>query len=176
MVQKESEHTSLPLVKQLLYDKCNIVLTDLEWNKESVEYGACTFKLNGHNVEYRESKITPAKAGQFVTVWKRNKCGKTTPFDIVDDIDFIIITSGNSEQFGQFIFPKSLLVDRGIIARLGSEGKRGIRVYPPWETVTSKQAFKTQSWQTEYFINLKPDIDADFEWVRKLLKEKEGWK
>ena len=33
-------------------------------------------------------------------------------------------------------------------------GKRGFRVYPPFEKVTSTQAIKTQSWQVEYYKDL----------------------
>ena len=43
-------------------------------------------------IQHRVSKITPTKNGQFVTLWKRNQNGITEPFDINDEIDFIIIT------------------------------------------------------------------------------------
>jgi hypothetical protein len=51
-------------------------------------------------------------------------------------------------------FLKSVLADKGIITKNGKEGKRGIRVYPPWDIATNKQAEKTQSWQTKYFLLL----------------------
>ena len=63
-----------------------------------------------------------------MTIWKRNKDGITEPFDTSDDFDFVIITARNDNNFGQFIFPKSILADKGIITRKGKEGKRGIRV------------------------------------------------
>lgn len=161
--------SDLKVVKELVYDKCGFDLTNLKQNSESIEYGACSFGLNGKTVQYRISKITPTKNGQFVTIWKRNKDGITEPFDILDDLDFIIITSKSGNNFGQFIFPKSVLADNGIITRNGKEGKRGIRVYPPWDIPTSKQAIKTQSWQTEYFLTIKNDNSTDLDLGKKLL-------
>lgn len=112
-----SFHSDLKLVKELIYDKCGFNLTNLKQHIESKEYGACTFELNGKIIQQRFSKITPTKTGQFVTIWKRNKEGITEPFDISDDLDFIIITSKSGDNFGQFIFPKSVLEDKGIITR-----------------------------------------------------------
>ena len=62
-----------------------INLINLKWNLESAEYGACSFKLNGKTIQFRVSKITPTKTGQFVTIWKRNKEGITEPFDNADN-------------------------------------------------------------------------------------------
>jgi hypothetical protein len=158
-----SFHKDLKIVKELVYDKCGFELKDLKINAESVEYGACSFTLNGKVIQHRVSKITPTKTGQFVTIWKRNKEGITEPFDISDDLDFIIITSKSGGNFGQFIFPKSVLAEKGIISKIGKEGKRGIRVYPPWDVVTNKQAEKTQNWQIKYFFTIKNEHSTDLE-------------
>ena len=164
-----SFHSDLKIAKELIYDKCGFNIINPKLNSESVEYGACSFELDGKKIKHRVSKITPTKAGQFVTIWKRNKDGITAPFDVSDDIDFIIITSKSGGNFGQFIFPKSVLADKGIITKNGKEGKRGIRVYPPWDTATSKQAEKTQSWQTKYFLTIKNDNSTDLEMAKRLL-------
>lgn len=164
-----SSHSDLKVAKELVYDKCGFNLIDLNFNSESVEYSACSFILNGKTIQYRVSKITPKKTGQFVIIWKRNKVGITEPFDISDDLDFIIITSKSDDKFGQFIFPKSVLADKGIISRNGIGGKRGIRVYPPWCNATNKQAAKTQSWQTKYFLTIKNDNSTDLEKAKRLL-------
>ncbi len=161
-------YSDLKVVKELVYDKCGFGLTNLKLNPESVEYGACSFEINGQRVEHRVSKITPTKAGQFVTIWKRNKNGVTEPFDILDDIDFVVITSKSDNNIGQFIFPKSVLVDKGIISQNEKVGKRGIRVYPSWDTVTNKQAEKTQSWQTKYFVTIRSDNSVDLDLTKKL--------
>ena len=166
-----SIHSDLKVVKELVYDKCGFGLTNLKQNIESKEYGACTFELNGKTIKHRISKITPTKTGQFVTIWKRNNEGITEPFDNSDNFDFVIITARNDNSFGQFIFPKSVLADKGIITRNGKEGKRGIRVYPPWDTTTNKQAKKTQTWQTKYFLTIKNDNTTDLGLAKKLLKQ-----
>ncbi len=57
-------------------------------------------------------------------------------------------------QLGQFIFPKSVLCQQGILTVNDKEGKRGFRVYPPWDNTINKQAIKTQKWQLNYFLDL----------------------
>jgi hypothetical protein len=166
-----SIHNDLKIVKVLIYDKCGFDLTNLKQNLESEEYGACSFVLNGKIIQQRISKITPTKIGQFVTIWKRNKDGITEPLDSSDNFDFVIITARNDDNFGQFIFPKSVLADNGIITRNGKEGKRGIRVYPPWDIATNKQAKKTQSWQSRYFLTIKKDNSNDLDLTKKLLTQ-----
>ena len=163
-----SFHTYLKVAKELVYDKCGFELTNPKLNSESLEYGACSFNLNGNTIQHRVAKITPTKTGQFVTIWKRNKNGITEPFDILDDIDFIIITTRSGNNLGQFIFPKSVLADKGIITRNDKEGKRGIRVYPPWDIAINKQAQKTQNWQTKYFLIIKNDNSTDLDLTKKL--------
>ncbi len=163
--------STIKLLQELVYNKCGFVLKNLKLHPESVEYSACTFELNGLKIEHRISKITPTKTGQFVTIWKRNKNGITEPFDVLDDFDFVIITSKSSDNFGQFIFSKSVLANKGIISQNGKEGKRGIRVYPSWDTVTNKQAEKTQSWQTKYFFEIKNDNRTDLDLFEKLFNK-----
>jgi hypothetical protein len=162
-------YSDLKMIKELLYDACGLELTKLNLHKESLEYAACSFELNGRKVEYRASKITPTKTGQFVTVWKRDQNGITAPFESSDGVDFMVITSRSGNNIGQFIFPAAVLADKGIISLNGKGGKRGIRVYPPWDTVTSKQAGKTQSWQTSYFVPIHKDSQTGLELIRKLI-------
>jgi hypothetical protein len=159
----------LHTAKTLLYDKCGFEFDQLIVEDESQEYGACTFTLNGLKIKFRISKITPTKSGQFVTIWKRNKEGITQPFDLTDEIDFVIISSQNGNDFGQFIFPISVLLDKGIITGNDKEGKRGIRVYPSWDTVTNKQAEKTQLWQTKYFLTIDNNNKTNLNLAKQLL-------
>ncbi len=144
----------LLLAKKLVYDKIGFDCSDVKAEEESAEYGAFTFRINGLPVIYREAKITPTKAGQFVTIWKRKDKGPIAPFDVHDDFDFIIISAKHNHHLGQFIFSKAVLLAKGIISGHEKEGKRGIRVYPPWDEVNSSQAIKTQRWQLEYFLEI----------------------
>lgn len=162
-------HDDLKIAKELVYDQCNFDFSDPKLNAESIEYGACSFELDSKKIQHRVSKITPTKTGQFVTLWKRNKDGITEPFDYSDEIDFIIITARSGDNFGQFIFPKTVLADKGIITQNGKSGKRGIRVYPPWDIPKNKQAEKTQSWQIIYFLTIKEDGFTNFRLLKKLL-------
>jgi hypothetical protein len=156
-------------VKELVYDKCNFELSNLVIDSESEEYQACSFKLNSFEIIHRLSKITPTKIGQFVTIWKRYNKGITAPFDVSDNFDFIIITSKSGENFGQFVFPKSVLLEKGIISNNNTSGKRGIRVYPPWDIPLNKQAEKTQNWQIKYFYSIYKD-SFDIDLVKRLFK------
>jgi hypothetical protein len=166
-----SFHQDLKITKELIYDKCALDFTNPQLNTESAAYGACSFRLNGKTIEHRVSKITPAKTGQFVTIWKRNKNGITEPFNISDDIDFVIITSRSGNNLGQFIFPKSILAEKEIITKDGKEGKRGIRVYPPWDIVNSRQAEKTKSWQIRFFLAIKNGNSTDLNLIKKYFKK-----
>jgi len=46
------------------------------------------------------------------------------------------------------------LADKSIISKNGKLGKRGIRVYPPWDMVTNKQAEKTQTGKQNILYHL----------------------
>lgn len=166
----ENNYSDLTVLKEIVFDKCNFVLTNYIHNKESQSHGACSFLLNGHFIQYRISKLTPIKIGQFVTVWKRNQDGLVVPFEISDDIDFIIIASISDANFGLFIFPKSVLVNKGIITSNRYKGKCGIRVYPPWDLTSSKQALRSQAWQIEHFFPINRADTADFILIKKVFQ------
>lgn len=168
MILENTLESTLKLFDELVYHKCGWHMTNLKHNPESAAYCACSFELNGYKVEHRTSKITPTKAGQFVTIWKRNKDGVTTPFDISDGIDFVIITSQDADKLGQFIFPKSVMVKEGIFSQNGIGGKRGIRVYPPWDIATNMQAEKTQLWQVEFFVTIDGDKASNLDLVTRM--------
>ncbi|HSY60750.1 MAG TPA: MepB family protein [Cytophaga sp.] len=170
MTSSNSLHSDLQLAKELVYNPCGFEFRNFKLHTESAEYAACSFELNENNIEHRCSKITPTKIGQFVTIWKRNTEGTTVPFDISDGIDFIIITTKSENNIGQFIFPVSILADKNIISRNGKSGKRGIRVYPPWDVPTSKQALATQGWQLLFFIYVQKDTLKNID-VSKFIKQ-----
>lgn len=119
---------------------------------ESQEYTACRFMLGERKIVFRIAKTTPKKGGQFVVFWKRAESGVIEPYDVEDDIDFFVVAVHAASHRGQFVFPKDILYKKGILQGKESEGKRAIRVYPAWDTPTSKQAKHTQAWQIEYFF------------------------
>ena len=141
---------------------CSLKVTNFQKEKEGLEYDACRFNLNGKKIICRSAKVTPKKVGQFVTFWKRNGEGDTTAFDESDQIDFYIVLCEDNNRTGQFIFPIYELICKGIVSSENKEGKRGFRVYPKWSEVVSKQAFKTQQWQLNYFTEF-----GDFSLIQK---------
>lgn len=164
-------YEDLMKANDFVYTVCDFELKDLKPNVESSEYAASTFSLNGKLIHYRNAKITPTKIGQFVTIWKRNQAGITVPFDVNDDFDFIIITTRSEDKFGQFVFPKQILADKGILTQNSKDGKRGIRVYPPWDQVNNKQAKNTQTWQLKYFFNIEENNPESIALLKQLFKD-----
>jgi len=142
----------LKQIKLDFYEQCGLAISDFEIELESKEYAACRFQLNGLNVICRTAKITPKKTGQFVTFWKRNGKGPIQPFDDTDPIDFYVVNVSTENQSGQFVFPTSVLIKRGVISTEKKEGKRAFRVYASWDIPKNKQAESTQKWQLDYFF------------------------
>ena len=61
-----------------------------------------------------------------------------------------------------------MLSQQGIISTNLKEGKRGIRVYPPWDLTISKQAQKTQKWQLEYFLEIPLNKSVNLDRAKQL--------
>ena len=154
MISNKNLKSKLEKSKESIYEDCSFLILDVVVNTESKEYNACEFTLNGMKVISRNAKTTPNKNGQFVTFWKRNNNGIIEPFDSNEGIDFFVINVSKEKRIGQFVIPKSVLVEKKIISIDKIEGKRGFRVYPNWDTPGSKQAKKTQQWQSNILLSL----------------------
>jgi len=159
MNRSEILNKNLIEVKTEVYNKCSFQFSKMNNELEGREYDACQFELNGMRIICRSSKITPKKVGQFVTFWKRNQKGITEPYSETDRIDFYVINVKSENNFGQFVFPKTELINQGIISTEKKDGKRGFRVYPKWDKVQNKQAEKIQKWQLNYFYEISATID-----------------
>lgn len=142
-----------------IYRKCGLQISDFTIESESKEYSACQFQVNGQVVICRTAKITPKKVGQFVSFWKRNTKGITQPYSEKDNFHFYVINVKMDNRMGQFVFPKSILIAKGIVATEKKDGKRGFRVYPNWDIAANKQAVKTQQWQLGYFFEIDNATD-----------------
>lgn len=137
-----------------MYRKCGLKISNFITEPESKEYNACQFQIDGRFVISRTAKITPKKIGQFVTFWKRNQKGITAPFSETDTFHFYVIIVKRDNRLAQFVFPKSILIAKGIVSTEKKDGKRGFRVYPSWDKPTNKQAEKTQQWQLDYSFEI----------------------
>ncbi|WP_438309846.1 MepB family protein [Streptomyces sp. HUAS TT3] len=161
-------HGDLLEAKALVYDPSGFTCSPPVPEPESAEYAACAFTLDGRSVRFRAARTTPTKAGQFVTVWQRSEEGPIRPFDADDGVDLFVVSSRDDDGFGQFVFPREVLCERGIVSRNGAGGKRGFRVYPPWVTTTSRQAASTRAWQVDHFFHIGGGGPADRERVHAL--------
>jgi hypothetical protein len=142
------------IAKEFAYDPAGLNCQDLIKESESQDYGALSLKINQRNVKFRVAKITPRKIGQFVVLWKRIGKSPILPYDLADPVDLFIVNVRQDENFGQFIFPKEVLCERGIVSKAGKGGKRAMRVYPPWDIANNSQAKKSQEWQLKYFFKI----------------------
>ncbi len=165
----EFMHPDLIAAKKCAYDPSGLILDDFVIEEESQQYGACQFKMNRRNIKFRVAKITPTKVGQFVTLWKRTGGGPIQPFDMEDPVDLFIISVRTAEHFGQFVFSKSVLCEKGIVSKNGKGGKRAIRVYPPWDKADNKQAMNAQKWQLLYFFEIPLNARADISRLQTLI-------
>ncbi|MED2490499.1 MepB family protein [Bacillus thuringiensis] len=154
-------HRDLLATKDLVYSPCRFECSQPRIEAQNAEYGAYVFNLNALSIRFRVAKITPTKVGQFVTLWERIGDGPIQPYDISDPVDLFVISTREGNNFGQFVFPKTVLCNQDIVSNKGKGGKRAIRVYPPWDKPTSRQAQKTQAWQLEYFLEIPGNKPID---------------
>ncbi len=161
-------HSDLLATQELVYNPCKLKYSTPLPEEQNAEYGAYTYNLGARFIRFRVAKITPTKIGQFVTLWERSEAGPIKPYDLSDPADFFVISTRQSNSFGQFVFPKAELCDRDIVSKQGEGGKRAMRVYPPWDNPTSRQAQKTQAWQLNYFLEIPQNESVDYDRVRKL--------
>ena len=159
----------LLLITEQVYAKNGHAVQNVKIEVESVEYGAAEFYTGQRRVKFRVAKITPTKVGQFVTFWKRSGKGPILPYHEQDPFDFLVVCVHLGSRFGQFIFPKSVLCEKGIVSTDAKEGKRAMRVYPPWDITENAQATRTQKWQMEWFIEISEENAFDRERLNQLL-------
>lgn len=141
-------------LKETVFDHLKIDIRHTEIEKESSDYGALEFSLNESPCKFRVGKITPTKPGFFVTLWKRSSDGVTMPHDETDPYLYYFFSVKNEDCRGVFIFPKQILILKGILSSSQKEGKRGFRLYAPWSKTQNAQAKKTQSWQKDFYIDI----------------------
>ncbi|MFI6584198.1 MepB family protein [Embleya sp. NPDC050493] len=147
--------------KALVYDPNGFVCSTPVAEPESAEYGAHVFTVDGAEVRFRIAGTTPTKVGQFVTLWQRSAAGPIEPLAAEDRFDLVVISSRQGDHFGQFVFPKAVLRERGILSVRGDGGKRGFRVYPPWVSTTNRQADRTRAWQLDHFLTVTAEASPD---------------
>lgn len=162
-------YEALTYVNEIFYEPNHLTIKDIREETQNSDYGAGIFQLNSKSVRFRVAKITPTKIGQFVAFWEKDLDNKNQAFSYENATDLLVINTftNNNHYFGQFVFPKEVLVKQNILKTAAVKGKMAIRVYPSWDTPTSKQAIATQKWQSPYFaaVNNKNSLQ-----IQELLK------
>lgn len=105
----------------------------------------------------QNSKNHSDKNRPLCCFWKRDARGLSVPYDVTDSFDILIVRVRTANNFGQFIFPKQVLLEQKLLSPNGRGGKRALRIYPPWDIAESKQAKRTQVWQSPYFFEIGED-------------------
>lgn len=128
--------------------------------EENVRYNALQFTVGNVVFQFRVARQTPTKSGHFVVFWKRSVSSLSVPYDVTDAFDvFLIFVNSRDDvlqkdRCGYFVFTKDVLQEHGVISRHGVGGKRGLRVYAPWEVAGNRQAQRTQAWQIKAFFEI----------------------
>ncbi|MBC5638819.1 MepB family protein [Ornithinibacillus sp. BX22] len=146
-------YKAITYVNENYYEPNHLVINTVREETQNSDYGAGIFQLNSKSVRFRVAKTTPNKVGQFVSLWEKDASHKNQAFSYEKATDLLVInTFANKNRFGQFVFPKEVLLQQKILKTATTKGKMAIRVYPTWDKPTNKQAIETQKWQLEYFI------------------------
>lgn len=145
---------TLTYVNEIFYEPNHFTIKAIREETQNSDYGAGLFQLNSKSVRFRVAKVTPTKIGQFVAFWEKDLDSNNQAFSYENATDLLVINtfSNDNQSFGQFVFPKAVLVKQNILKTATVKGKMAIRVYPSWDTPTSKQAIATQKWQLPYFV------------------------
>jgi len=144
---------ALAYVNEHVYAPNDLTISAIKEEPQNSSYGAGVFQLNSKSVRFRVAKATPNKLGQFVSFWEKDEESKNQAFSYEKAMDLLVINTFTEHYFGQFIFPKDILLKHNILKTTATKGKMAIRVYPSWEIPTSKQAIITQKWQLPYFFS-----------------------
>ncbi|HDG5707678.1 TPA: MepB family protein [Staphylococcus aureus] len=126
---------------------------DLTEEKYNQDYEALTFSFKEETYQSRLAKKTPTKAGYFVTCWTKDENNCNQPYPKEAFADYLMIIVIDEELSGYFLFPRELLVEKGILTTFEHKGKMAFRVYPKWCNQLNKTAGQTQKWQCKYFLN-----------------------
>ena len=165
---------------------------ELDSVPENSKYEALNFSLDERKIVYRKGKVTSDRPGAFLSIRQRpslenNNGNKPIPLSS-NDFDYLFVQVENysniteelehNSKYGMFIFPISILIEKGIVSSLKNKGKTGFRVFPPWSQsrglngtkVFSESGKRTQRWQLPYFLAIGEDGSIDSSRLLKILK------
>lgn len=129
-----------------------------KWNSE---YEAISMQVNDVKIKSRLAKKTNKKKGQFLSVWTKDDENKNRSFTFKEIEELLVVNIIEGRYYGQFVFPKMILLKQQILMTTENKGKMAFRVYPPWDKDLNNTAAKTQKWQNKYFVDLTTNIDKN---------------
>ncbi|ALS03365.1 MepB protein [Enterococcus silesiacus] len=152
---------SLDYLLKILAEISQLSLEKLQVEEQNKEYEGVIFSVGKQTFRSRKAKQTPKKAGYFVVFWEKDDQNKNQPYDAITAPDKLVITVFDQEKKGQFIFPKEILIEKGILSHGKITGKMALRVYPDWIDELNPTAAATQRWQVPFFIDLTAKRDVE---------------
>ncbi|AXI00948.1 mep operon protein MepB [Sporosarcina sp. PTS2304] len=162
-------HQALSYINKMMYEPNHMIVQSIQEEKQNAAYGAGIFQIASTTIRFRVANVTATKVGQFVAFWEKDEHDKNQPYSYEQAADLLVITTFASEtEFGQFIFPKELLLKQNILRSSSTKGKMAMRVYPVWDRPTSKQAMNTQEWQLPFFVDMSHSHKVPKEKIREL--------
>ncbi|HDL0563398.1 TPA: MepB family protein [Staphylococcus aureus] len=138
------------LLKYIFSEESDV--KDLTEEKYNQDYEALTFSFKEETYQSRLAKKTPTKAAYFVTCWTKDENNCNQPYSKEAFVDYLMIIVIDEELSGYFLFPRELLVEKGILTTFEHKGKMAFRVYPKWCNQLNKRTEQTQNWQCKYFF------------------------
>lgn len=109
--------------------------------RKNSNYSAGTFQLSSRTI-------------QFIAFLEKDENNKNQPFPYEAAPDLLVNTTSMKNNFGQFIFPKEILIKYNVFKSSSTKGEMAMRVYLSWDHPTSKQAIRTRKWQLLYLVDL----------------------
>src|SRR6478752_10602638 len=112
-------YEALTYVNENFYKPNQFVIKAIREEAQNSDYGAGIFQLNSKSIRFRVAKTTPNKVGQFVSFWEKDAAHKNQAFSYGKATDLLVInTFTSTNRFGQFIFPKEVLLKQKSLKRL----------------------------------------------------------
>lgn len=109
-------YTALNYVNKLIYEPSGLTVKSVLEERQNAKYGAGRFQLSARKVRFRVANTTPTKIGQFVAFWEKDENNKNQPYSYAEAPDLLVITTfKNENEFGQFVFPKDVLLKQNIL-------------------------------------------------------------
>ena len=149
----KNTNQTIEWLKEKLYTPLGLKVEDLIEEKQNHKYKGYQFRINERIVRFRVAHLTPKKMGQFVAFWEKDSSGVNQPYFEDTASELLIITCFHTEEvWGQFVFPKKILKEKGVLRSNSADGKMAMRLYPSWDHPTSRVARESQAWQLDYFF------------------------